>query len=201
MPGGGKLERMLAAGSRHTIRSSCRVSERAAEYDPDTDAQSPVADAWRWSGYRGRRSHLVASRLSDTVNTAARPQLEPGEQIEATFPLATSGMSPWLASSFGALGALIGLKVTKRYAVVVTDRRLLLLRQGGLLKATYALEAAYPRSDVRVVTYNPGTLYGKLGLDLPAASGASAQQLGLHIQRYVRNDAEAVVTTLGYQRA
>lgn len=133
----------------------------------------------------------MASRLSDKVNAAATPALEPGERIEATLPIAMAGMSPWLASSFGAIGALVGAKTTKHYGLVVTDRRLLVLRQGGMLKAAYSLESAYPRSGVGVAAYAPGTFYGKLALDF-----AGAGTLKLNFQRYVRKDAEGVATAL-----
>src|SRR6266851_2056885 len=134
----------------------------------------------------------MASRLSQNANTAAAAHLEPGERIEATLPLATSGMSPWLASSFGAIGALIGYKATKRYAVVVTDRRVLLMRPGGMLKAVYTFDQAFSRSGVRVAAYKPGMLYGKLVLDLPVGPGGPARQIGMSFGRYVRNDAVAV---------
>ena len=145
-------------------------------------------------------SQSMTSRMRDNVNAAAAPQLGPGERIEATLPLATSGMSPWLAASFGAIGALIGWKAMERYSVVVTDRRLLLMRQGGIVKAAYTFDQAYPGSGVRVASYKPGMVgYGKLVLDLPAGSSGSARQLGLSFHRGFRKEAEEVATALGHR--
>lgn len=140
----------------------------------------------------------MTSRLRQNVENAVQEQLEPGERIEAKLPYGISGMSPWLMGMFGAVGALVFFKATRQYGVVVTDRRLLLVRHSlGMMKSSQLLEKTYGRAFVRVESYRPGTFYGKLVLTLPAEDGDGDRRVALSFQRRLRKDAEAVATALG----
>jgi len=138
----------------------------------------------------------MVSRLAQRVIDAAGAELAPGEQIEATLRYATFGVSPWLLYSFGAIGALLASSQMRTYALVVTNRRLLLLRQGGMLKANWGLEGSCPLSAARVAAFKPGVLFGKIVLELPGDSGASGRTLPLNFSWTLRKDARLVAAAL-----
>jgi hypothetical protein len=67
--------------------------------------------------------------ISEQFSRAIRPELEPGERIEAGF-MSQSGPTPW---AVGAIGIVMMLALGMRYYfVAVTDRRVLFL-QGSLM--------------------------------------------------------------------
>ena len=76
--------------------------------------------------------------LRDKIAEAARPFLEPGEQVQAAFPAQT-------ASSWLVLLGYIPFILTNNYrCVVVTDRRILVLDAGKL-------STTKPRSVIRTL--------------------------------------------------
>jgi hypothetical protein len=76
--------------------------------------------------------------LRDKIAEAARPFLEPGEQVQAAFPAQTA--SQWLA-----LAGWIPFVMTNKYrCIVATDRRLLILDAGRM-------NWARPRSVLRTL--------------------------------------------------
>ncbi|HEV2890106.1 MAG TPA: hypothetical protein VGX28_06985 [Frankiaceae bacterium] len=62
--------------------------------------------------------------LRDKLTERVQPYLEPGEQVRWVFP-AVGGPSPWLMALAGSLLYLI---LTKPKIVVITDRRILVLK-------------------------------------------------------------------------
>lgn len=138
----------------------------------------------------------MVSRLAQRVTNAATTELAPGEQIQATLRYATFGVSPWLLYSFGAIGAMLASSRMRTYALVATDRRLLVLRQGGMVKGNWALEGSCPLSAARVATFKPGVLFGKIVLELPGDSGASGRTLPLNFSWTLRTDARLVAAAL-----
>jgi hypothetical protein len=78
------------------------------------------------------------------------------------------------------------------YALVLTDRRVLLVRRATFtsVKPT-GVEAAYPRSGVRVGALTTGPLSGSLRLDI---SGTTS--LAVTFRRYWRGDAARIAEAL-----
>jgi hypothetical protein len=69
--------------------------------------------------------------LREKLAERAQPYLEPGEQVRHTF-LAVGGPSPWLMALAGSALYLI---FTKPRIVVVTDRRILLLKASKMVQS------------------------------------------------------------------
>ena len=143
----------------------------------------------------GSNPNWTKAALAKTVEDAVAPGLQPGEEIRATLTSAMTGMSPWLVA-IGAVGALIGLRSLRYYGVVVTDRRVFLVRLTSKLSWTATIESATPRADVRVVSYRSGSIYGRLVLEWSSAPGTPGQALSLSIPRRSRSGADAIVAAL-----
>ena len=131
----------------------------------------------------------VGQRVADFV----KPQLEAGEEVNAVLNSGQTGLPAWLAMNL--VGMLMFFMV-RYYAVVVTDRRVLVLRLGGLSGAPKAIEEAYPRSAVKVHDYKAPRLYGVLSLERPTAG-----LLKLQLIRQSREGADAVAQALGWRPA
>ncbi|HZR13173.1 MAG TPA: hypothetical protein VFC33_07980 [Acidimicrobiia bacterium] len=114
------------------------------------------------------------------------PQLEAGENVEVVVPTAQTGPSP----VFGPLACMVFFAV-RVYAPVLTGRRLLLLRCSKWTGRPKTIDAAYPRGEVRVERYAPGSLWGKLTLSLPGST------LDLNVHRMVRTDTDSLTAALG----
>lgn len=114
------------------------------------------------------------------------PQLEAGENVEVVVPTAQTGPTPW----FALLTYLIFFAV-RSYAIVLTDRRVIAVRSSMWTGRPKAVEAAYPRSQVRVQRYAPGQLWGKLSLAIPGSA------LDLNVHRMVRTDTDSLTAALG----
>ena len=124
------------------------------------------------------------------VNDAATAELEPGEQIQATLPRALLGGSKWLPGNvFTGPGML--------FAVVVTDRRLLLFKgDRGMTHASWSLYGSCPRSVARVAEFKPGVVFAKLVLEIPGEGSAGPRLMPLNVHMYQRKDARLVVAAL-----
>lgn len=73
--------------------------------------------------------------LRDKLKERVQPMLQEGESVEQIF-LAQTGASPWL---MGFAGGVLVMMFVKRRIVVVTDRRIVILR-AGKLSGTYPKE-------------------------------------------------------------
>lgn len=121
------------------------------------------------------------------VRAAVAQSLEPGEQVQGVT-MAQSGANPWLAYSFGAIGALILMKF---WYLVLTDRRLIFM--GGLKGAKRAdVRSADPRSAAGIALWKPSGLWSKLSIR--RADGSVTK---LYINRRFRAEAAALVAALG----
>jgi hypothetical protein len=148
-------------------------------------------EAWQM----GSGLNWSPTALVETVNQAVVDGLEPGEGIEATLPSATTGTSPWLLG-FAALAQMVGIELMRTYGLVVTDRRVFLVRLRGNIRWRGAVEEARLRSEITVASYDHGAAYDKLELDGPA-SGDATRRLKLDVKRVNRAATESVVAALG----
>ena len=123
-------------------------------------------------------------RVLDVVQS----QLEPGEQVQAILKSSQTGPSPWLWSIIG----YIWIMFIKYYAIVVTDRRVLLVTLSKLSGRPKTFAEAYPRSAVRVKEWKEGALWSVLRLERPTGG-----ELKLNVARVMRGGAEKVVAALG----
>lgn len=64
--------------------------------------------------------------IRDKLRERVQPYVEPGEQVQQVF-IAQTGPSPWL---MGLLGGLLIMLLMKPRIIVVTDRRIIVLRGG-----------------------------------------------------------------------
>jgi hypothetical protein len=156
----------------------------------------PRARAWRRKGSRiGSGLNGTRSARIKTIEAAIESQLEPGEQIEATLPHASTGMSPWLIVLGGVL-TMIGSERMKECGIVVTDRRVHLVRLRSKLRWTASLEATRARTSVHVASYRRGLFFGKVVLEWPDAANGAKGTLPLRVRRNARRCAEAVAAVL-----
>jgi hypothetical protein len=130
----------------------------------------------------------LTDKQNANVSAFAATVLEPGEQIAAVLGLAMTGPSIMLV-------ALVSTWLTflqKRFAVVLTDRRVLVVR----LKTTFTgyppkeLAGAYPRTSVKA-TWKHGPITGRLVIQ-----GAGSEPLSLSVPRIYESAAEQVANGL-----
>jgi hypothetical protein len=109
------------------------------------------------------------------VSAFAATVLEPGEQIVAVLGQALKGPSVMIV----ALISTWLMFLQKPFAIVVTDRRVLLIRLKMSLTGypPKDLEVAYPRASVKA-TFTHGPITGKLVVQMP-----DREPLSLSIQR------------------
>jgi len=132
----------------------------------------------------------IADRRRSKVEDFVRLQLEPGEQMKSTVSFAWTGMSPWLMSI--VLGYFIGYLLGMRmYAVVVTDRRVIYVQKTFWLGRPKVITGSDPLSAVRVASFRPPGLFGKL--ELTSTAGPSKYW----VPRIHKAEADAVVAALG----
>ena len=133
----------------------------------------------------------LVDRRRSKVELLVRPQLEPGEQISATLSMAWSGpTSPWLMAIVVGffIGYLVGFRIR---ALVVTDRRILIVAKTYWLGRPKAIEQAEIRAATRLLEYKAPGLFGKLVLT------AGAVTMKFYPPRIHRSEADAVVQALG----
>ncbi len=164
---------------------------------------------------------LQLDRAQRRVADFVAPHLTPNEQIQAILAEALAGLSWLLlivisvvpafvvgifagAAFGGVLAAAVGgglaggataailfMTIVRKYALVVTDQRLLLSRRGALTSRPTSIEKAYSRLSVTVVSYRSGLVEGSLRLGL-----AGEPDLKLSFRRLVRRASEQVMTVL-----
>jgi hypothetical protein len=130
----------------------------------------------------------LTDKQNAKVSAFAATALEPGEQIVAVLGLAMTGPSIMMV----ALISSWLMFIQKRWAVVLTDRRVLVIR----LKTTLTgyppknVDGAYPRASVKA-TFNHGAITGKLVLQAPGR-----EPMSLSVPRIYESGAEQVATAL-----
>jgi hypothetical protein len=135
-------------------------------------------------------------RQHAAVSAFVAPSLHPGEAIQAILSFAEIGSSAWKRLPFVASLGLISAKPGPRaLAVVVTDRRLLIVGQSRLpTLQPQSLSGAYPREAVHVGAFSRGVFGGSLRLDI-----ANHEALTLIVRRAWRAQAQQVAQMLGWQ--
>lgn len=127
---------------------------------------------------------------------ALEPVLEPGEQTVAAS-LTQAGPSPWLASSFGALGALIFLLLgTRYYFIAVTDRRVVMMKASMWTSRPAGLAFTDARSGVALERVKVANLWSSAWYRRP-----DGNRMRLNFHRLWRDDMQAVVRELTGARA
>jgi hypothetical protein len=130
----------------------------------------------------------LTDKQNAKVSAFAATVLEPGEHIVAVLGLAMTGPSAMLVALISTW--LIFLQ--KRFAVVLTDRRVLVIR----LKTTLTgyppkeLAGAYPRTSVKT-TWTHGPITGRLVIQAPGS-----EPLSLSVPRIYESGAEQVANAL-----
>jgi hypothetical protein len=127
----------------------------------------------------------VAERKTEKVLAAVQSELEPGETVQACLASAQTGPTPW----FVLLTYLIYFWI-RSWAVVVTDRRVILVKKSLLTTRVKGVEGAFPRSGVAVTDWHAANLWSRLVLSTPAGP------LKLNVHRFFRDGAQALVAAL-----
>jgi hypothetical protein len=127
------------------------------------------------------------------VEDFVAPSLEPGERVEATLSFAETGSSYWQNVLRAPVGLVVPKFKVRSCAVVLTDRRVLLVDKGGVPVEPTAVQAAYPRESVRIGAFSRGAFSGMLTLDVP-----TGRPVTLSFRRHWGTEAQSVVDSLGY---
>jgi len=136
-------------------------------------------------------------RQHAAVSAFVASSLNPGEGIQAILSFAEIGSSarrnlPFLAS----LGLVSAKSEPRACAVVVTDRRLLIVGQSRFpTLQPQSLSGDYPRAAVRVGAFSRNLFGGSLRLEI-----ADHEALGLTVRRAWRAQAQQVAQMLGWHR-
>jgi hypothetical protein len=143
-------------------------------------------------------------RLQRRVSDVVAPHLGRGERVEATLAAAWTGPPMWLVIPSGIIAipllVMSMLGWYRSYAVVVTDRRVLLVRC-AMWREPYAsaavpsnLEKALPREAIGGVKWKPG----KVSSTLRFARTDGAERWKFHVaERQFKTDAQQVAAVLG----
>jgi len=129
----------------------------------------------------------IAERRRAKIEEFIRPQLDAGENITVTIGHAQTGPTPWLQGLFG----VIFLFWVKYQALVLTDRRLILIKKSMLSGRAQSIAESRPRNEVRVLEYKVPTVWGKLILDL------AGNPLKYNVHRMDRDQLQQLVDALG----
>jgi hypothetical protein len=132
----------------------------------------------------------IADRRRAKVEEKVRPQLQAGENIDATLSFAQTGPTPW----FAILTYLIFFWI-RYYAFIATNQRVLVVKRSTLLGRVLDVESTYTRDQASVVEYRPPKVWGKLELQL----GPSPWTLNIH--RMHKQECDAFVQVLGGVKA
>jgi hypothetical protein len=130
----------------------------------------------------------IVERRAEKIVAAVQPQLEPGEQVQATLGFAQTGPSPW----FYALTYLIIFWI-KVLGIVVTDKRVFFVKRSVMTNRVKSVDHVVPRDQVRVVEWSDKALWSKLRLQEPNG------ELKLNVHRIHRAEAEQIVAALSGQ--
>jgi hypothetical protein len=134
-------------------------------------------------------------RQHTAVSAFVAPSLHPGERIQAILSFAETGSSAWRNLWFVAsLGRIAAKSEPRACAVVVTDRRLLVVGQSRFpTLQPQSLSGDYPRAAVHVGAFSRDLFRGSLRLDI-----ADHEALTLNVRRAWRAQAQQVAEMLGW---
>jgi hypothetical protein len=130
---------------------------------------------------------LTPNKKAETVEKFVSSFLAPEEQLEATLSLAHTGSLS--KSSLPIIGAFLSRVVPQ--AVVVTNRRVLLIGLSGWPSRPQSMLAAYPRDQVAVASWKDAFFAPVLTLSLP-----DAPPLRLEVRSAWQSQAQEVVDAL-----
>jgi hypothetical protein len=126
----------------------------------------------------------MADKAQRKLSEFAQPLFEADEKQLAQLPYATQTVSKWKEFLIGPLAQLRN----KQYSLVVTDRRVLLIRMD--LRGKRSLEATYSRLSV-TGSFKKGWFWGRVTLNLPGRP-----PLKLRVHRISSDAAIGVVASL-----
>jgi hypothetical protein len=129
----------------------------------------------------------IAERRRAKIEEFIRPQLDAGEQITVIIGHAQTGPTPWLQGLFG----VIFLFWVRFLALVLTDRRIILIKKSMLSGRAQSIAESHPRNEVRVLEYKAPTVWGKLAL------GYGGETVKLNVHRMDRDQLQQLVDALG----
>ena len=98
--------------------------------------------------------------------------------------------------AFAPIAEMLGVARMKSYGMIVTDRRVFLIRLSGKVTWSASVEGTRPRGRVRIVSYEPGKPNGKLTLEWPSDGDVSAERLTLSVKWNYQQDAASVAAAL-----
>ena len=124
--------------------------------------------------------------LVERIQRAAKPFRESGEKVRQVADV-LRGPKTMYASLLTPIGFFMLEKPRYR---ILTDRRLLVLEPPVRGRGAPDLEVAYPRDEVRVLRWEPGSIWNRLELAHPGG------RTGFNFARAWRHDAEAFFTAL-----
>jgi hypothetical protein len=129
----------------------------------------------------------LIDKHNESVSAFVRPSLEAGERQLAVLGQSTRAS---LIPSFMPISVLLQTP----YGVVVTDRRVFLVRLAKKIVGFYppnSIEAEYPKTSVSAPDFKGGIVSGELRLQRPGA-----EPLKLNVQRAFWAEARAVTEAL-----
>jgi len=132
----------------------------------------------------------IADRRRAKVEEKVRPQLQAGENIEATLSFAQTGPTPW----FAILTYLIFFWI-RYYAFVATTQRVLVVKRSTFLNRVLDVESTFDRGQVSAIEYRAPKVWGKLVLQAGPTTWA------LNVHRMHKQECEQLVEVLGGVKA
>jgi hypothetical protein len=127
----------------------------------------------------------IAERNRDRLLAKVQSELEPGETVQACLPVAQTGPVPW----FMVITVLIYFWI-RIVGIVVTDRRVILVKRGTLTNRVKGVVGAFPRSGVAVTDWHSANLWSRLVLATPTGP------LKVNVHRMYREGAQSIVAAL-----
>jgi hypothetical protein len=129
-------------------------------------------------------------RMRAKVEKIIAPELQAGEQVVAMCSSALTGPSPWLRALFFPMAFANHPK-----AVVVTDRRVIIVKGSGFTGGPREVESTHPKETVKAESFVRGATWGKLVLTI------GSEPLKLNVGGGFRDGAEKVFQALGGVKA
>jgi hypothetical protein len=127
----------------------------------------------------------IAEKSTKKVLDAVQRELEPGEQVQTCLASGQTGPSPW----FALITYLMYFWI-RVVGVVVTDRRVMIVKRSLLTTRVKGVETAFARSGVAVTDWHAANLWSRLVLSTPTGG------LKLNVHRMYRDQAQALVAAL-----
>ncbi len=128
----------------------------------------------------------TSDRQHDKVIAFVPPLLQPGEQVVADVPFAQTGPNQMWSLLLRPLLFLI-----RYWALVQTNRRLILLKRGSFTTRIKSVAAEFQSGQCYVAQYAPGTLWNLMTLAQPG------KPVVYRVHRVNRARADAFVAAVG----